>query len=99
MDTTGGSAATLHTPVLETPAAGPRAGVRPRVTDGGGGKAGNQSDKRDAESDEVTEAGIRTEMVEERVQEGQTESRGTFVAEGGLRNKHAPGGATSSDRR
>ena len=28
---------------LESPATGPRAGVRPRETDGGGGKAGNQN--------------------------------------------------------
>ena len=38
-----GGAATFHTPVLETPAAGPSARVRPRVTNGGCGKAGNQS--------------------------------------------------------
>ena len=38
---TGGGAGTLHTPGLETPAAGPRAGVRPRVTGGGGGKVGD----------------------------------------------------------
>ena len=38
-DTTSGGAATLHTPVLETPATGSRAGVRPRVMGGGGGKA------------------------------------------------------------
>ena len=42
MDTMSGGAATLHTPVLETPAAGLKAGVRPRVTEGGGGKAGDQ---------------------------------------------------------
>ena len=36
-NTTSGGAATLHTPVLETPTAGPRAGVKPRVTNGGGG--------------------------------------------------------------
>ena len=41
---TSGGAATLHTLVLETSASGPRAGVRPRVTDGGGGKVGNQDD-------------------------------------------------------
>ena len=39
---TSGGAATLHAPFLETPAAGPSARVRPRVTNGGGGKAGNQ---------------------------------------------------------
>jgi hypothetical protein len=38
---TGGGAATLHTSVLGTTAAGPSAGVRPRVTDGSGGKAGD----------------------------------------------------------
>ena len=39
---------TLHTPILETPAAGPSAPVRPRVTNGGGGKADDQSDVEDA---------------------------------------------------
>ena len=34
--------ATLHTTVLETPTVGPRAGVRPRVTNGGSGKEGNR---------------------------------------------------------
>ena len=38
----------LHAPVLETPAAGPSARVRPRVTNGGGGKAGNQSNVEEA---------------------------------------------------
>ena len=38
-------AATLHAPVLETPEVGPRAGVRPRVTDGDGGNAGNRKDE------------------------------------------------------
>ena len=40
-DTVSGGARTLRTLVLEAPTAGPRAGVRPRVTNGGGGKAGN----------------------------------------------------------
>ena len=35
------SATTLHASVLETPATGPRAGMRPRVMDGGSNKAGN----------------------------------------------------------
>ena len=43
-DTTSGGAATLHAPVLETLAAGPRAGVRPRVTDSGSEKAGDHDD-------------------------------------------------------
>ena len=38
-DATSGGVATLHTPILETLAAGPSARVRPRVTDGGGVKA------------------------------------------------------------
>ena len=38
---TGGGAATFHTPVQETPTAGPSARVRPREKNGGGGKAGN----------------------------------------------------------
>ena len=42
-----GGVGTLHTPVLETPVAGPRAGVRPRVMDGAGGKAGNRNDEEE----------------------------------------------------
>ena len=38
-------AAYLHAPVLETPGAGPSARVRPRVTNGGGVKAGNRNEK------------------------------------------------------
>jgi hypothetical protein len=38
-DTTRGGAVTLPTPILGMTAAGPSARVRPRVTDGGGGKA------------------------------------------------------------
>jgi hypothetical protein len=38
-----GGAATLHTSVLGTTAAHPSARVRPRVTDDGGGKAGNRN--------------------------------------------------------
>ena len=37
---TSGGVATFHTPVQETPAAGPSAHVRPREKSGGGGKAG-----------------------------------------------------------
>ena len=47
-DATSGGPPTFHTPVLETPAAGPSARVRPRVTNGGGGKAGNQSNVEEA---------------------------------------------------
>ena len=43
-----GGVATLHTPILDTPAAGPSARVRPRVTDDGGVKADDQSDVKDA---------------------------------------------------
>ena len=42
---TSGGAATFHTPVQETPAAGPSARVRPREKNGGGGKAGNRDDE------------------------------------------------------
>ena len=35
--------ASLHATILETPAAGPSARVRPRVTNGGDGKAGNHA--------------------------------------------------------
>ena len=47
---TSAGAATFHTPVLETPTTGPRAGVRPRETDGGGGKAGNRNDEEEVRS-------------------------------------------------
>ena len=47
-DATSGGVVTLHTPILKTPAAGPSARVRPRVTDGGGSKEGNQSEKEEA---------------------------------------------------
>jgi hypothetical protein len=40
---TSGNAATLHTSVLGTTAAGPNARMRPRVTDDGDGKAGNRN--------------------------------------------------------
>jgi hypothetical protein len=40
-DVATGGAGSLPTPILGTTAAGPSARVRPRVTDGGGGKAGN----------------------------------------------------------
>ena len=42
-DMTSGGAGTLPTPILGTTAAGPSARVRPRVTDDGGGKAGNRN--------------------------------------------------------
>ena len=46
---TNGGAATFHTPVQETPAAGPSARVRPREKNGGGGKAGDQCKGTDGE--------------------------------------------------
>ena len=46
---TSGGVATLHAPDLETPAVGPSARVRPRMMNGGGGKAGNH-DKEDPTS-------------------------------------------------
>ena len=45
-DIMSGGDGTLHTHILKTPAAGLSADVRPRVTNGGGGKAGDQSDER-----------------------------------------------------
>ena len=45
VEETSGGATSLHAPVLETPAAGPSARVRPRVTNGGGGKEGNRDEK------------------------------------------------------
>ena len=47
---TSGGAAAFHTPVLETTATGPRAGARPRETDGGGGKAGNRNGEEEVRS-------------------------------------------------
>ena len=47
---TSGGAATFHTPVQETPAAGPSARVRPREKNGGGGKAGDRNDKKEVRS-------------------------------------------------
>ena len=47
---TSGGAATFHTPVQETPAAGPSACVRPREKNGGGGKAGNRDEEEGATS-------------------------------------------------
>jgi hypothetical protein len=44
---TSGGAATLHKSVLGTTAVGPSARVRPRVTDDGGGKAGDGDYKED----------------------------------------------------
>ena len=43
-----GGATSLHAPVPETTAVGPSARVRPMVTNGGGGKADDQSDVYDA---------------------------------------------------
>jgi hypothetical protein len=43
-DVATGGAGSLPTPILGTMAAGPSARVRPRVTDGGGGKAGDHDD-------------------------------------------------------
>ena len=50
---TSGSAATLHTPALEAPAVSPSAGVRPRVTGGGGGKAGNRDNGKETVEEEA----------------------------------------------
>ena len=52
-DAMSGGAATLHAPVLETLVTVSSARVRPRVTNGGGGKAGNH-DEKDATSGGVT---------------------------------------------
>ena len=48
-----GGVGTLPTPILETPASGRRAGVRPRVTDSGGGKVGNQDDDKESEEEDA----------------------------------------------
>ena len=47
-------AASLHAPVLETPAASPSARVRPRVMNGSGGKAG------DRDENDTTSGGVAT---------------------------------------
>ena len=57
---TSGGATTLHAPVLETPAAGPSARVRPRVTDGGGGKAGNQIEEERGQEGQAESRGLAT---------------------------------------
>ena len=54
----------------QTPAVGPRAGVRPRVTDGGGGKAGNRSNKLEAGADEVSKTGIQCGTTGQAGEEG-----------------------------
>ena len=50
---TSGGAATFHTPVQETPAAGPSARVRPREKNGGGGKAGNRDNGKETTKEEA----------------------------------------------
>ena len=50
---TSGGVATLHAPVQETPAAGPSARVRPRVKNGGGGKAGNRDNGKETVEEEA----------------------------------------------
>ena len=65
-DTTSGGATTLHAPALETSAAGPSARVRPRVTNGGGGKAGDHDEDvgEGAERETLSSCGKRTAMEE-----------------------------------
>jgi hypothetical protein len=62
---TSGGAATLHTSFLGMTAAGPSAGVRPRVTDGGGGKAGDGSyeDDRRGQREHPSTPGPETSAV------------------------------------
>ena len=86
-EVTSGGDATLHTVILETLAAGPSARVRPRVTDGGGGKADDQSDVEDA----------RPGMGICHGRSAKYEACNT--AGRGPKDKHAFGGATTSDRR
>ena len=50
-ETSGGSA-TFHTPVQDTPAAGPSAHVTPREKNGGGGKAGNRDNGKETVEEE-----------------------------------------------
>ena len=86
-DATSGGVATLHTPILETPAAGPSTHMRPRVTDGGSDKADDQSDVEDARPG-MDICGGRSVKYE-----------ACNTVGGGPRDKHAYGGATTSDRR
>ena len=51
---TSGGAATFHTPVQETPAAGPSARVRHKEKNGGGGKAGNRDNGNETVEEEAT---------------------------------------------
>ena len=74
---TSGGAATFHTPVQETPAAGPSARVRPREKNGGGGKAGNRDDEtwHDAREDwweEVAYEEAKTGGREDKAREGSS---------------------------
>ena len=84
---TNGGATTLYAPVLETPAAGPSARVRPRVTDGGGVKDDDQSDVEDA----------RPGMGICHGRSAKYEACNTTGR--GPKDKHAFGGARTSDRR
>ena len=86
-DATSGGAATFHIPFLETPAAGPSARVRPRVTNGSGDKAGDQSNVEDSR------LGIG-------ICHGQSGKYAACnTAGGGPTDEHAFGGAMTSDRR
>ena len=86
-DATSGGVVTLHTPILETSVPGPSAHVRPRVMDGGGVKADDQSDVEDARPG----MGIRHRR--------SAKYEACNTAGGGLKDRHAFGGATTSDRR
>ena len=66
---TSGGATTLHAPVLETPAGGPSARVRPRVTDGGSSKAGNQSEE-DEEASIIEACAIEEEIATDAASDG-----------------------------
>ena len=86
-EATSGGVATLHTLILETVLAGPSTRVRPRVTDGGGGKVDEQSVVKDARPG-MGICGGRSVKYET-----------CNMVGGGPRDEHLYGRATMSDRR
>ena len=61
---TSGGSGTLSTPVLESPVAGPRADVRPRVADGGRGKEGDRNNEENEETSSERRRGSSTPSPE-----------------------------------
>jgi hypothetical protein len=84
MDVATGGAGSLPTPILGMTAADPSARVRPRVTDGGGGKAGNHDDGtgEGAEQATLSTCGERTATDEVGGYEFRTHRSGTSYGGG-----------------